>query len=273
MAGAEMAVVGVIEFIQQLEARSPFIVDAPSTGVVYFCHPVAQFINSRYSTMTNPQSIIIPQKSIQLPDGRWQTFDPYSRMLEARHVVLHGPVTDESASLIITSLLLLDNEAKTPINFQIMSPGGSVSAGLAIFDTILSIESPVHTEALGLAASMGAFLLAAGDPGHRYVGPNAQVMIHQPLGGAQGQASDIAIQAQQILLLRNRLNGHFADFTGKRIGQIERDCERDNYLTAEDAIEYGLADHIIAPNKARGEARKVAQAALRARHDSRDAAI
>lgn len=178
--------------------------------------------------------------------GGERAFDIYSRLLRERIIFLVGEVNDHTANIVVAQMLVLqqDNPDK-PINFYINSPGGSVSAGLSVYDTMKFVTCPVHTLCLGMAASMGAFLLAAGD--ERRALPNARIMIHQPLGGARGQASDIEIQAKEILYLKARLNAMLAQATGKSIEEIERDTDRDNYLSATQALEYGLIDAIVAP--------------------------
>ncbi len=175
-----------------------------------------------------------------------RSYDIFSRLLNDRIVMLSEEVNDVTASLIVAQLLYL--EAQDPdkdIQFYINSPGGSVTSGFAIYDTMQYIKCDVSTICIGMAASMGAFLLAAGTKGKRIALPNAEVMIHQPSGGSQGQASDIKIQAEQILKTRARLNKILAENTGKTIEQIEHDCDRDHWLTAEEAREYGLIDQVI----------------------------
>ena len=175
-----------------------------------------------------------------------RSYDIYSRLLNDRIIMLSEEVNDTTASLIVAQLLYL--EAQDPdkdIQFYINSPGGSVSAGLAIYDTMQYIKADVSTICIGLAASMGAFLLAAGAKGKRIALPNAEIMIHQPSGGSRGQASDIKIQAEQILKIREKLNKMLAENTGKSVEQIALDTERDNYMTAEEALAYGLIDKVI----------------------------
>ena len=158
-------------------------------------------------------------------------------------------VNDTTASLVVAQLLFLDSEdPEKDIHFYINSPGGSVSAGLAIYDTMQLVRADVSTICMGMAASMGAFLLAGGQKGKRYILPNAEVMIHQPLGGAQGQASDIQITAEHILKTKERLNRILSDNTGKPLDIIEKDTDRDNWLTADEAVAYGLVDQIITKN-------------------------
>ena len=174
-----------------------------------------------------------------------RSYDIYSRLLKERIIFLSGEVTDDSASLIVAQLLFLESEDPSKdIQLYIDSPGGSVSAGLAIFDTMNYIKCDVATTCIGMAASMGAFLLAAGEKGKRYALPNAEVMIHQPLGGARGQATDIKIAADHILRTRDRLNCILAERTGKPLETIAADTERDNFMTAQEALEYGLIDSI-----------------------------
>lgn len=182
-------------------------------------------------------------KSTPLGD---RAFDLYSRLLDDNIIMLDGEVTDESASLCVAQLLYLSakDDAKD-INMYINSPGGSVSAGLAIIDTMNLIPNDVNTIATGLAASMGAMILLSGTKGKRNALPHAEVMIHQPLGGAQGQATDIAIRANHILRTRETLYSMMSDATGKDTDEIAEACERDNFLTAEEARDFGLIDHII----------------------------
>lgn len=182
-------------------------------------------------------------KSTPLGD---RAFDLYSRLLDDNIIMLDGEVTDESASLCVAQLLYLSakDDAKD-INMYINSPGGSVSAGLAVIDTMNLIPNDVNTIATGLAASMGAMILLSGAKGKRNALPHAEVMIHQPLGGAQGQATDIAIRANHILRTRETLYSMMSDATGQNIDEIAEACERDNFLTAEEARDFGLIDHII----------------------------
>lgn len=175
-----------------------------------------------------------------------RAYDIYSRLLKERIVFLVGPVTDQNANLIVAQLLFLESEnPDKDISLYINSPGGSVSAGMAIYDTMQFIKPQVSTLCTGLAASMGAFLLAAGAKGKRFSLPNSRIMIHQPSGGAQGQATDIEIHAREILYLRERLNGILADNTGKSIEQVARDTERDNFMSADEAKAYGLIDDVL----------------------------
>lgn len=175
-----------------------------------------------------------------------RAYDIYSRLLKDRIVCLHSPVTTEVASSIIAQLLFLEStDPEKPIFMYINSPGGTVSDGLAIYDTMQFIRSPVHTVCMGMAASMGSVLLAAGAAGSRVALPNSRIMVHQPHGGARGQASDIAIQAKEILFTRTRLNQIIASHTGKPIALIEEKMERDTYMSPEEALEFGLIDRIL----------------------------
>jgi ATP-dependent Clp protease protease subunit len=175
-----------------------------------------------------------------------RAYDIYSRLLKERVIFLVGPVNDMTANLIVAQMLFLESEnPDKDISLYINSPGGSVSAGMAIFDTMQFIKPDVSTLCTGLAASMGAFLLAAGTKGKRFSLPNSRIMIHQPLGGAQGQASDIEIQAREILYLRERLNAILAEKTGRSVDQISKDTDRDNFMSAEAAAEYGLIDKVL----------------------------
>jgi ATP-dependent Clp protease protease subunit len=175
-----------------------------------------------------------------------RAYDIYSRLLRERVVFLVGPVNDQSANLVIAQLLFLESEnPDKDVSLYINSPGGSVSAGLAIYDTMQFIKPAVSTLCMGMAASMGAFLLAAGEKGKRYALPNSRVMIHQPLGGVQGQASDIEIHAREILSLRDKLNGILAERTGQSLETIARDTDRDNFMSSDDALKYGLIDRVL----------------------------
>jgi ATP-dependent Clp protease protease subunit len=175
-----------------------------------------------------------------------RSYDIYSRLLRERVIFFVGPVNDHSANLVVAQLLFLESEnPDKDISLYINSPGGSVYAGMAIYDTMQFIKPDVSTLCTGIAASMGAFLLAAGAKGKRYALPNSRIMIHQPSGGAQGQASDIQIQAREILGLRERLNNILAANTGQPLKRIEDDTERDNFMSAEDAVSYGLIDKVL----------------------------
>jgi ATP-dependent Clp protease protease subunit len=175
-----------------------------------------------------------------------RSYDIYSRLLKERIVFLNGPVDDISSNIIIAQLLYLESEnTSKPINLYISSPGGSISAGMGIYDTMQYIKPPVHTMCVGQAASMGSFLLAAGEPGHRYALPHSRIMIHQPLGGAQGQATDIEIHAREIIRLRDELNTLLSKLTGQSLEVINHDTDRDNFMTAKEARKYGLIDYIV----------------------------
>ncbi len=175
-----------------------------------------------------------------------RAYDIYSRLLKERVIFLVGPVNDHTANLVVAQLLFLESEnPDKDISLYINSPGGSVSAGLAIYDTMQFIKPDVSTLCTGLAASMGAFLLAAGAKDKRFSLPTSRIMIHQPLGGAQGQAADIEIQAREILYLRERLNQILADKTGRSIDQISKDTDRDNFMSAEQAVDYGMIDKVL----------------------------
>ena len=194
----------------------------------------------------NPQALgLVPMVVEQSGRGE-RAYDIYSRLLKERVIFLVGPVTDDTANLVVAQLLFLESEnPDKDINLYINSSGGSVSAGLAIYDTMQFIKADVSTTCMGIAASMGAFLLAAGQKGKRFTLPNARVMIHQPSGGAQGQASDIEIQAKEILYLRRRLNEMMSLHTGQPLEIIEKDTDRDNFMSADEALKYGLVDQII----------------------------
>lgn len=181
-----------------------------------------------------------------------RAYDIYSRLLKERIVFLTGTIDDDSANIAIAQLLFLESEdPKKDIYLYINSPGGSVTAGMALHDTMQHIKPDVSTICVGIAASMGAFLLSAGAKGKRFILPNAEVMIHQPLGGAEGQASDIAISAKHILKIRENLNKMLAKNTGKPLAQIEKDTDRDFFMSADEAKKYGLVDEIYKPKNPR----------------------
>jgi len=196
--------------------------------------------------MTQPRGLgLIPMVIEQSGRGE-RAYDIYSRLLKERVVFLVGPVDEGTANLVVAQMLFLESEnPDKDIHFYINSPGGSIAAGMAIYDTMQFIKPDVSTLCIGMAASMGAFLLAAGAKGKRFVLPNSTVLIHQPLGGFQGQASDIEIHAKFILALRERLNRLMALHTGKSVEEISRDTDRDNFLTAEEAVTYGLVDKVL----------------------------
>ncbi len=188
---------------------------------------------------------LIPMVVEQTDRGE-RSYDIYSKLLEERIIFITGEINDAVANTVVAELLYLEAKDSTKdIDIYINSPGGSVTSGLAIYDTMNFIKCDVSTICIGMAASMAAFLLSSGKKGKRYALPSSEIMIHQPLGGAQGQASDIKIQAEHILALKKKLNSVLASNTGKPIDQIEKDTDRDNYLTAEDALGYGLIDKIF----------------------------
>ena len=195
----------------------------------------------------NEQALgLVPMVIEQTSRGE-RSFDIYSRLLKERVIFIVGPIEDQMANLVVAQLLFLESEnPDKDIHLYINSPGGSVTAGLSIYDTMRFIKPDVSTMCIGQAASMGAFLLSGGTKGKRYILPNARTMIHQPSGGAQGQATDIEIQAKEILFLRERLNSLLADHTGQTMEVIERDTERDRFMSAEQSVEYGLVDEVIA---------------------------
>ena len=193
-------------------------------------------------------TILVPTVIEQTNRGE-RAYDIYSRLLKDRIILLGSAIDDNVANTIVAQLLFLASEdPEKDIFLYINSPGGSITAGMAIYDTMNYIKPKVHTICIGMAASMGAFLLAAGEPGKRFALPNAEVMIHQPLGGAQGQATEIEIAAKRILFLREKLNTILAEKTGQPIDVIAKDTDRDNFMTAERAKEYGLIDEIITRN-------------------------
>ena len=194
---------------------------------------------------TLSSSYLVPTVIEQTGRGE-RAYDIYSRLLKDRIIFLGTPIDDTVANIIIAQLLFLQMEdSKKDINLYIHSPGGYVTAGMAIYDTMQFMTCDVATYCIGMAASMGAVLLAAGTKGKRYVLPNARIMIHQPSGGARGQASDISIQAKEILRLKKRLNDIMSFHTGQPVERVERDMERDNYMSAEDAKEYGIVDEVV----------------------------
>ncbi len=201
-------------------------------------------------------SMLIPMVIEQTGRGE-RAYDIYSRLLKDRIIFIGTPVTDEISNVIIAQMLFLQSEdAEKPVSVYINSPGGSVTAGLAIYDTMQFLRPEVHTYCVGQAASMGAVLLAAGTKGKRFALPNARIMIHQPWGGAEGQATDIHIQAKEILRLKDRLNEILAHHTGRPVKDVEHDTDRDYFLSAEEALKYGLVDEVVkfAPVKKQGVA-------------------
>jgi ATP-dependent Clp protease, protease subunit len=204
-----------------------------------------QSISEPYAAM-EPQGLGLVPMVIEQSGRGERAYDIYSRLLKERVVFLVGPVTEVTANLIVAQLLFLESDnPDKDISFYINSPGGSVSAGLAIYDTMQFIKPDVSTLCVGQAASMGALLLAAGGKGKRFALPNSRVMIHQPMGGFQGQASDIEIHAKEILYLKARLNEILAKHTGQKIETIEKDTDRDNFLSAAQAVTYGLVDKVL----------------------------
>lgn len=194
----------------------------------------------------DPQGLgLVPMVIEQTSRGE-RSFDIYSRLLKERVIFIVGPIEDHMANLVVAQLLFLESEnPDKDVHLYINSPGGSVTAGLSIYDTMRFIKPDVSTMCIGQAASMGAFLLSGGAKGKRFILPNARTMIHQPSGGAQGQATDIEIQAKEILFLRERLNALLAEHTGQPIDVIERDTERDRFMSSEQSVEYGLCDEVI----------------------------
>ena len=205
---------------------------------------VTDFTSIRHEPMT-PRANLVPMVVEQSARGE-RAYDIYSRLLKERVIFVVGPIEDHMANLIVAQLLFLESEnPDKDISLYINSPGGSVSAGLAIYDTMQFIKPDVSTLCTGQAASMGAILLAGGTAGKRYGLPHSRVMIHQPLGGFQGQASDFEIHAREILAVRGRLNKLLAEHTGKDVDTIDRDTERDNFMSAEESVDYGLIDKVL----------------------------
>ena len=200
--------------------------------------------------MSARNSYLVPMVVEQTSRGE-RSYDIYSRLMQDRIVLLGGEVNDDSANLIVAQLLFLQaQDAKKPVSMYINSPGGSVTAGLAIYDTMQFISCPVHTYCIGQAASMGAVLLTAGAKGHRFALPNARIMIHQPWGGAEGKASDIEITCQEILRLKQKLNEILSVHSGQPMEQVVRDTDRDHFMGAEEARAWGLIDQVLVPKKA-----------------------
>lgn len=205
--------------------------------------------------MTDRPSLYIPNPIVieQTPRGERQ-YDIYSRLMLDRIIFMGTEVNDTVSNLIVAQMLFLEsNDADRDIHFYINSPGGSVSAGLAIYDVMKYVKCDINTYCVGMAASMGAFLLSAGTKGKRFSLPNSRIMIHQPLGGARGQASDIEIQAKEILFLKRRLNEMLAEHTGQPISKIQQDTDRDNYMSGDDAVAYGLVDKVLKRHDAIGK--------------------
>lgn len=210
---------------------------------------MVQRLNQEQYTL-EPQNLGLIPMVIETSGRGERAYDIYSRLLKERVIFLVGPVTETSANLIVAQFLFLESEnSDKDVHLYINSPGGVVSAGMAIYDTIQYIKPDVSTLCIGQAASMGALLLAAGSKGKRFCLPNSRVMIHQPLGGFQGQASDVEIHAKEILYLKNRLNEIMAKHTGQSIKVIEKDTDRDNFLSAEASVKYGLVDAVLTNRK------------------------
>ena len=212
-----------------------------------------------FHTPKETMSTIYPPYVIERSSRGERTYDIFSRLLMDRIVFLGTAINDDVANIIIAQLLFLEaDNPERDINLYINSPGGVVSAGMAIYDTMQFLNAPIRTICMGMAASMGAFLLASGTAGKRSALPHARIMIHQPSGGAQGTASDIEIQAREILHLRSKMNELFAKHTGKKVEQIERDIDRDRFMSAEEAKDYGIIDSVIVQHRAIQTAEKVA---------------
>ena len=188
--------------------------------------------------------MIVPSVLEKSSDGE-RVYDIYSRLLKDRIIILSGEIDDNLSNIVVAELLYLDSLNHDPISIYINSPGGSITSGIAIYDTMNFTQSKVSTVCIGMAASMAAFLLASGEKGMRYALPNSEVMIHQPLGGAQGQATEIKIAAERIIKLKEKLNLILSEKTGQNIKKIENDTERDYFLTASEALEYGIIDEIL----------------------------
>ncbi len=202
--------------------------------------------SSTTSTAIEPQGLGMVPIVIEQSGRGERAYDIYSRLLRDRVVFIVGPITEQTANLVVAQLLFLESEnPDKDISLYINSPGGSVSAGFAIYDTMQFVKPDVSSICIGVAASMGAFLMAAGAKGKRYSLPNSRIMIHQPMGGVQGQAADIEIHAKEILYLRERLNKILAERTGQAVEKIAKDTDRDNFMSADDAVKYGLIDKIF----------------------------
>jgi ATP-dependent Clp protease protease subunit len=203
----------------------------------------------RHDDETEPMPTIYPPYVIERSSRGERTYDIFSRLLMDRIIFLGTPINDDVANIIIAQLLFLDaDNPERDIHLYINSPGGSVSAGMAIYDTMQFLKAPVRTLCMGMAASMGSFLLAAGATNKRLALPHARIMMHQPSGGAQGTAADIEILAREIIYLRGKMNELYAKHTGRPVEQIERDIERDRWMSADEAKTYGIVDHVISHN-------------------------
>lgn len=238
-----MAATGILYVRSKLSTRAALPPPACHIRVQYARHgkPVNKEVRFRMN--------LVPVVVEQTNRGE-RSYDIYSRLLKDRIVFLGGEIDDDLANIIVAQLLFLEmDDPDQDISLYINSPGGSVTAGMAIYDTMRYLKCEVSTLCIGMAASMGAFLLAAGAKGKRKALPNAEVMIHQPSGGARGQATDIAIQAEQILKTKKKMNQLLSDMTGQPLDVIAKDVERDNYMTSEEALKYGLIDEIIPPRR------------------------
>lgn len=203
-------------------------------------------LRAAFRPMAQSRSLGLVPMVIEQSGRGERAFDIFSRLLRERIICLNGPIDDSTAALVTAQLLFLESVApQEKISLYINSPGGMVTAGLAIHDTMNYISAPVSTLCMGQASSMASLLLSAGTPGHRKILPNARVMLHQPSGGAGGQASDIAIQAEEILKVRSRLNGLYSRYTGRDVETIERTLERDYFLSAEEAVKFGIVDEVV----------------------------
>ena len=212
---------------------------------LYHQFGIAMFNNKNSFENSDPQNMLVPVVIEQTAKGE-RSFDIYSRLLKERVIFLTGQVEDQMANLIVAQLLFLESEnPEKDIYLYINSPGGSVTAGMSIYDTMNFIRPDISTVCVGQAASMGAFLLSGGAKGKRHCLPNSRVMIHQPLGGFQGQASDFEIHAKEILSIKERLNRLMADHTGQPYEKVAQDTDRDNFLSAQEAVDYGLVDSIL----------------------------
>jgi ATP-dependent Clp protease protease subunit len=224
-------------------------------GMIWQSRTAASSEASLAQVHRDPQSLGLVPMVIEQSGRGERAYDIYSRLLKERVVFLVGPVNEISANLIVAQLLFLESDnPDKDIFFYINSPGGSVSAGLAIYDTMQFVKPDVSTLCVGQAASMGALLLCAGDKGKRHCLPNSRIMIHQPMGGFQGQASDVEIHAKEILYLRQRLNEIMAKHTGQSVDRIAHDTDRDNFLSADESVQYGLVDRVLTSRAEAGTA-------------------
>lgn len=230
--------------LQNCSHRTP---SRPLSTYVDSSTPFHPFAHATFTKPASPTAALVPMVLEQTPRGE-RVFDIYSRLLKEHIICLNGPITDETASVAVAQLLFLEAENPSrPISIYINSPGGVVSAGLAIYDTMQYVAPDISTFCIGQACSMASLLLAAGAPGERRALPNSRVMIHQPSGGAQGQASDIAIHASEILSLRKRLNALYVAHTHRALDDVERRMERDHFMSAEEARNFGIIDEVVLP--------------------------